>query len=219
MTEPCQAPLSCWYYSVEDLKAPDRFSAGMALLPWEYRREKVMQYRFEKDRLLSLGAGLLAAYALGQYGLQDLTLDCSSTGKPSLRYGNGLHFNLSHSGKYVVCAVSHFPVGVDVEQVKPLNAAVVQRCLTAQEQCWLTQQEDWNRAFTRLWTRKESYLKCLGLGLGLPPNSFSVNPDGSSANGHFFREREVEGHWICICSPQEMDAEFHFVRAMPMMDG
>ena len=105
----------CYYYDVSGLSSPERFARELASLPWEERRERILRYRFEKDRRLSLGAGLLAAYALREAGAEDLTLQTGENGKPELLSYPDIHFNLSHSGTIAVCAVSDRPVGVDVE--------------------------------------------------------------------------------------------------------
>ncbi|MCL0028295.1 hypothetical protein M1M88_01070 [Peptococcaceae bacterium] len=39
-------------------------------------------------------------------------------GKPFLKNTNDLYFNVSHSGEWVVCAIHHHPIGIDIEQVK-----------------------------------------------------------------------------------------------------
>lgn len=74
-----------------------------------------------------------------------------------------LHFNCSHSGDYVVCAVSKQEIGVDMERVRPVRSRM-ERTLTEAERRWLsglpTQERD--EGFLRLWTLKESWIKCRG---------------------------------------------------------
>ena len=38
-------------------------------------------------------------------------------GKPYLSDYSDVHFNISHSGEYVVCSVSDKPVGVDIQKI------------------------------------------------------------------------------------------------------
>ena len=104
----------CYYYDVSALSSAERFEQALASLPWEERREKILRYRFEKDRRLSLGAGLLAAYALREAGAEDLALQTGEYGKPELLFYPNIRFNLSHSGTLAVCAVSDRPVVVYV---------------------------------------------------------------------------------------------------------
>jgi 4'-phosphopantetheinyl transferase len=90
-----------------------------------------------------------------------------------------LHFNLSHSGDHALFAISpDSEVGVDLERREQdfLPLELAQTVCSPREIEDLTgyagpEQRD---AFYRLWTRKESCLKCLGIGLQIEPNSFEV---------------------------------------------
>lgn len=192
---------ACWYCDVSILSDPALFSRGMAILPWEARRKKVLRYRFEKDRLLCLGAGLLAACALRQSGAVDLSIHYLGNGKPVLSAHPDIHFSLSHSGKLAVCAVSEQTVGADIEAWQQMEDQIAEMCFTAVELKWLNAQQRADRAFIRLWTRKESYLKMLGTGLSQSLNAFSVLPETSVNIRASFAEWDVEDYSICVCSP------------------
>lgn len=74
-----------------------------------------------------------------------------------------LHFNCSHSGDFVVCAVGERELGVDLEQIRPVRPRL-ERALTAAERQWLASlpQPERDEGFFRLWTLKESWIKCRG---------------------------------------------------------
>ena len=192
----------CWYCDVQPLSDPLLFSRGLSLLPWEERREQVMRFRFDKDRRLCLGAGLLLAYALCRAGASDLSLRCLPNGKPMLANDPNIHFNLSHSGILAVCAVSDHPVGVDVEPIQNAVSEVAAMCFQSAEQEWMKASDHPDYAFTRLWTRKESYLKLSGEGLSRSPESFCVLPGKDAPKGARFSELEEMGHLICVCTQQ-----------------
>lgn len=194
--------VTCWYCDVRELLDPVRFSRGMSLLPWEERREKVMRFHFEIDRCRCLGAGLLLANALREAGVADMTLRTLPNGKPVLVHEPDIHFNLSHSGNLAVCAVSDHPVGVDVEVLQNVDPRVAGMCFQPVERIWIADAEDPARAFTRLWTRKESFLKLSGDGLSRPLTSFCVLPGQDAANGVWYAEKEETGHRICVCIRQ-----------------
>ncbi len=42
-------------------------------------------------------------------------------GKPYLNGYPNYYFNISHSGEFVVCAISNNPVGIDIEQIKQIE--------------------------------------------------------------------------------------------------
>lgn len=197
-------PTVCWYYDVSELEKEERFSAAVNLLPWKERREKVLRYVHRKDQLLCLGAGLLAQQALLQAGAKDMELDFTPKGKPFLRQHPQLHFNLSHSGTLAVCAVSDVPVGVDVECIAPVDAAVAAYCLSYDEQDYLRHALSPDRAFCEIWTRKESCLKLLGCGLDAPLSQMSVL-SGHSWN---FASLELPEAIISVCKQTSTPVEF-----------
>lgn len=97
--------------------------------------------------------------------------------KPALESQSNIHFNLSHSGDWVIAAFSSKPVGIDIEKIKPVNLQIAWRFFSENEVEFLKSlpediREHW---FLKLWTIKESYLKALGTGLSRPMRSFSVN--------------------------------------------
>jgi 4'-phosphopantetheinyl transferase len=91
--------------------------------------------------------------------------------------GKRLEFNLSHSGKYAVLAVSDQPVGIDVERMKKNRLSVAKRCFCPEEYEDILQAGDeWERniRFLEYWTMKEAYVKRIGEGLRIPLNSFRI---------------------------------------------
>ena len=80
-------------------------------------------------------------------------------GKPLTRLP--LFFNCSHSGDHVVCAVSKKEIGVDLERIRPVHERMER---AEAERRWLAALPQARRAeaFLRLWTLKESWIKCRG---------------------------------------------------------
>ena len=98
----------------------------------------------------------LLRLAARKYGWGELPeLEYSGRGKPLIP-GEGRWLSLSHSGGYALCALSEFPVGVDIELVKPHRPGLPAFCF-AEEEMPLFDGTD--GSFTRLWTLKESFCK------------------------------------------------------------
>lgn len=188
------------FYDVAELYDARVFEAALARLPWPERRAKVGRFVFLKDRCLCLGAGLLCAQALRRAGARDLAMGYGTYGKPYLLHHPHIHFNVSHSGTMAVCVVSSVPVGIDVEERHPYDDGVARLCFVDEELAWIRQQDDASHAFTRLWTRKESYLKLLGCGLSKAANSFSALPGTYPEPGVRFAEYDVRGYSVCVCA-------------------
>ncbi|MFF0725230.1 4'-phosphopantetheinyl transferase family protein [Streptomyces sp. NPDC004134] len=117
-------------------------------------------------------------------------------GRPVLeRPADGPEFSLSHGGGLVLVAVAPGRVGVDVEPVRaaPPEPGLVERLHPAERAVVRTAPEALrSAAFTRLWTRKEAYLKGLGVGLGRALDADDVSTgvpgwhlvDLAPGNGH-----------------------------------
>ena len=91
-------------------------------------------------------------------------------GKPAVRSPHGaLHFNVSHSGAFAVVGVSLCDIGVDIEHLRPVShiIAIASTFFPRKVASALSQlpQDRRRLAFFKLWTRKEAYVKCSGLGL------------------------------------------------------
>lgn len=103
-------------------------------------------------------------------------------GKPSLdssTHGNGLFFNLTHSGELAVVAVtSDCEVGIDVERLRPVRHAegIARRFFHHDEAADVLACRGQERmgAFFRCWTRKEAVVKAVGKGLQFPLDQFRV---------------------------------------------
>ena len=84
-------------------------------------------------------------------------------GAPSIE--DGPYFSISHCKSGIAVAVSNQPIGIDIETVRPLKVDLVKKTMNPleQEAILSAPQPDW--AFTRLWTRKEAFLKMKGTGI------------------------------------------------------
>lgn len=157
---------------------PEDTDRLLARLPLD-RQEKIARLRFEKDRRLSLGAGQLLQRALcdAGFGETDAVPVLSEYGKPFFPAFAGFHFNLSHSGTQVLCAVADTEVGCDIELRGEYKDKLAKRFFHPDEYaalCALPTAEAQAALFFRLWTLKESFLKATGRGLSLPLNEFCI---------------------------------------------
>ena len=74
----------------------------------ETQKEKALRYKNEVAQIRSLASSYLIN------SLSKETLCFNETGKPY--FPNGPFFNVSHSGQYIVMAVSNKNIGVDIEE-------------------------------------------------------------------------------------------------------
>ena len=95
---------------------------------------------------------------------EKIVFDIAADKKPRLP-GNGLQFNITHSGEMVLVAVANVPVGIDIEKVDDAfdYAEVLSSVFSEAEIASV--RHNGRDHFYRCWTRKESLVKALGMGM------------------------------------------------------
>lgn len=144
------------------------------------KRDRLARYHRRVDALRSLGGDVLARWVLcRRLGVPNdrLSFGVNAYGKPSLLDHEGLYYNVSHAGRWVVCAVDSAEVGIDVEAVKPVEDGVARMIMSDDEYTRWGKLEGESRLdyFYEIWTLKESLVKAEGKGLSIPLNSISFD--------------------------------------------
>lgn len=161
---------------------------GLASALPEETKTLLGRYRLQADRDRKLLAESLIRHLLAKRlgrRLSGAVFARNEYGKPYIKEATDFHFNLSHSGEWVVCVVHDKPAGIDVEQLRPIDMnAIASRYFADRERELLFSlpEAERLRGFYALWTCKESYMKAEGLGLSLPPRDFYVVVQGSFAH-------------------------------------
>ena len=188
----------------DTVRQPNDMAACLAVLS-DDRRQRAMRLTRLVDRQLSVCAGLALDTCLQTIGLREKTtvLRREPGGRPVLGEHPQWHFSLSHSGDWAVCALANSLVGVDVEKYRPIRVlTLARRYFLPAETAWLESlpEPERNRAFFRLWTAKESYLKAQGLGLpalqslSITAGSFLLGPPPWR-----FCEYPLPGYQLTVC--------------------
>ncbi|MYL41552.1 4'-phosphopantetheinyl transferase superfamily protein [Virgibacillus massiliensis] len=139
--------------------------------------QKISRYRFLDDAYRTLIGDLLLHrffYLNTGYDLRKQRIEITNYGKPNIPTFPSFHYNISHSGDWVALATHHYPVGVDIEKVQPLESIVVKNLLSHREYKNMLKHDRPVQAFYEIWTGKESFVKATGKGLSIPLQSFSV---------------------------------------------
>nr|WP_159065816.1 4'-phosphopantetheinyl transferase superfamily protein [Gorillibacterium timonense] len=136
-------------------------------------------------------------------------------GKPFFENERSIHFNLSHSGDWVVAVMGSQPVGIDVEQMKEMDYHSIARSFFAIDEYNDLLEQPANKQldyFYSLWTRKESYIKQRGLGLSIPLDSFAMSRI-EKAEDAFIPAENLEGH-VCFLS-RTLDEQHRMAVCIP----
>lgn len=189
----------------------------LAKVPPEAAR-KALSYFHSNDCQRHLIGELLARYALRQVtGLEHpLPFTIGDKGKPHPQEFNGIYFNVSHSGHWVVVATSIADVGVDVERMRKVPEGVAYRYFSEPEKQMLDSAEnEFQKAhiFFTLWTLKESFLKAIGKGLTKSLSSFTIlrSSEGgyelaqdAETNGFYLKAYPFEdGYKLAACAKEK----------------
>lgn len=119
----------------------------------EKRLIKAKRYKKEDDQLLSMGG----SYLIKRF-LSDKNVIYEDGKKPYIK--DGPSFNISHSKDYVVFVMDEeTDVGIDIEMIDKKKIDAINYVLKESEI-----DDDINNLF-RMWTNKESLIKCRGTGI------------------------------------------------------
>jgi 4'-phosphopantetheinyl transferase len=136
------------------------------LLPDEIMRAN--RYVQKKDRLRFVVSRGALRCLLSKYTNQSasaIKFVISANKKPFI-YDQKLKYNVSHSGDWVLIAISNTEVGVDTEEMDPLFSykEILADNFSSDEINYIAHQDSIN-SFYLLWTRKEAITKATALGL------------------------------------------------------
>lgn len=190
-----------------DLLSPEEMELLRSLVS-PARKATSLRFVRQQDAQRGLVGELLVIYILRtRYNLHadQIQFVKNTYGKPYLYDYPHIHFNVSHAGDWIVCADGTVPVGIDIEQVRPIDFGIAERFYTADEHDVLmgTPKEQQLQVFYELWTLKESYIKFVGKGLSLPLDSFSI------------LKNENNDYKVHSKKPVEMDSFFRRIPIAP----
>jgi 4'-phosphopantetheinyl transferase len=138
-----------------------------------FRQHKADRIRDLRHKAQSIGVWVLLETAWDRLGL---------CGHPNNTEGV-FAYNLSHSGEYVLCAISDtddhsLKIGCDVEIIKEAKLILAKRFFAKDEyEKLLTFSDDkelLNRRFYRFWVLKESLMKATGQGMKIPLDEVEI---------------------------------------------
>lgn len=137
----------------------------------EEKRQRMLGVRDPQYLAQVLAGDLLIRYLAVQHlnvSNSTLRFQYNEGGKPFLEAPDSdFHFNLAHSGEWVVCAVDKQPVGIDVQLMEPIDLNLAKNVLAPHAYRYYLSLPHEKRPdyFYDLWTLRESYLKLVGKGM------------------------------------------------------
>lgn len=157
-------------------------SLSMVLIS-KRRREQALTYHLLQELLIENGI-------LGDFPI----ITHTASGQPILK-NYSFFLSISHSKDSICVALDEYPIGIDIETVRPLNENLMNRAFSPTERQTILSAQEPNSEFVRLWTRKEAFLKQQGLGI----KGFDQLQSSPPQSAYLFSLRK-ENLWISICS-------------------
>lgn len=132
--------------------------------------EKANRFYQEIDKNRFIISRAILKIILANYTKLDpkkITFEYRANKKPYLASDTGLFFNVSHSEDYVLIAVSHNEIGIDIEySAKDFDFESILFDVFSNDEILAIQNTmDKKEAFYTSWTRKEALAKALGKGI------------------------------------------------------
>jgi 4'-phosphopantetheinyl transferase len=182
--------------------------SGSSRTAWDslskQERERADRYRRDRDRtVFVLARARLRELIAERLSIRpnEVEFRFGMNGKPSLtpEFAAGdLRFNVSHSGDVVAYAFSiGKEIGIDIEAIRDFPDAdrVAMHAFSECERRSYYSLAGEKRAvgFFNCWTRKEAFVKALGLGLSCSPDRFDVSLEPEEP-AEILRLDELPGH-------------------------
>lgn len=196
------------------------------------RQEKVKKYKNITDKKRSLLAGYLLQVGIRNKksegsGLQadaiplSLSYTYGENGKPYLENVQNTYFSLSHSGDYVICAISDEEIGADIQEHRKIKADIAARFFSEEDKRLLDKKKNNKDLFYQMWAVKEAHMKLTGLGMRQGMDSTIIDFEGKSSDSKLYEKGtiiskkkenkqanfiiydKIEGYSIVACSHQE----------------
>ncbi len=168
----------------------------------ETLQAQVCQYHRWQDRQACLLGKLLIRNALIHLGKGSDTLHnlkYTKYGRPYINWE--IDFNISHSGRYIVCASADCcRVGIDIEKVKPLSLSDFRNEFSLKEHGIIEKANDPMMSFYEHWTAKEAVIKADGRGMQIPLKDVNIGSNRAYLYDKVYYLKRIKlGNAYCCC--------------------
>ena len=167
------------------------------------RKESVRKMLVSHKQKLRIAADHICREAISEFcGISpdDITFSANEYGKP-YAVDLDVNFSISHSGDYVICAVSEKEIGADIEKIREIRPDVSERFASDSEAEYISSHK---KGLFEVWTLKEAYFKCIGTGINkdIKNVSFDIKENDiiCSEEGYEFSFHNIADGYICsVC--------------------
>ena len=195
------------YVRLEEIMADNPYQKLLEEVPVSIR-QKIEGFRFKRDAQMSLIGKLLLQKGLESFNHSTKTvletIQYTNYGRPYLSLP--VDFNLSHSGEYIVCAITdRGKIGIDIEKLRTISLEGFKRHMTVTEWSQIQASSNAIETFFTFWTQKEAVLKANGEGLNTPLQEVHLKDNGAITKNKEWQLHKINidpeylCHWSIDC--------------------
>ncbi|OXA70490.1 hypothetical protein B0A67_15860 [Flavobacterium aquidurense] len=152
------------YTKFNDQNKAAIYDKWLSILPPELRYKNLRYYNLN-DRVRNVLGKLLLMKALEIFNNTVIPLNnlyYNEFGRPYL--STDFDFNITHSGSYVFCAIGSKELGIDIEEIVPINFNSVKETMTQIQWDIINKAHSPLQEYYKYWTIKEAVIKADGRG-------------------------------------------------------
>ncbi|MDB5228829.1 MAG: 4-phosphopantetheinyl transferase [Bacteroidota bacterium] len=193
------------------------------MLPDVFQSE-IRSYKYWESAQASLLGKIILLHGLKELRFADSLDDLRQQAKERPFINDKIDFNISHSGEYVIVAISgHARVGIDIEMHREIDVSLFRKYFDEDEWKEIKTSSNAAKTFFKLWAIKESAIKCDGRGVEvlsktkvvrpLPAASRQTPQSGQTTSRvicdskeFYFRILDIEENYSCaVCSNKDLE--------------
>lgn len=173
----------------------------------EQRKQVIDDIKNEKVKREKIYSYVLLRYALlMEYGIFDAPeFTYGEKGKPFLKNTPEIHFSISHAGGFAACVTADYPVGLDIQDYRPMKDDISCRICTKRElheEVYGGYSPTPSETTCKLWCMKEARSKLTGKGFAEGFDSIETL-DLREKGELIFKEYE-DGFYISVCGYERL---------------
>lgn len=193
-----------YYSSLSEENHESLLKNDLPKFPVDYQ-EKIKRFRRWQDAQLSLLGRILLFRGIKENYMHNPHYKVIKYTKYNKPYFDDdlIHFNISHSGEIVVCALSDdHEIGIDIEIVTDIYLNDFKYQMTEMEWNKIVLSSNKKDSFFGYWTQKEAVIKAHGHGLTIPLKSFEISDNNTKINDekYYLKEIKIDKKYKCYIS-------------------
>lgn len=176
------------YYTDITKADNEKLFSDISLLLENRRKERIEKCKNETERKRLIVTGALLLDVISKLDIKDAMIEYDEFGKPYFLNCGDCFFNISHSGNYVIIAVSGQNIGCDIQEKKEIKENVLKRITSEKEREYISEE---GYELTFVWALKESYSKFISKGLSKDFREISFKEESKDFFVIYDSEKEV----------------------------